>query len=167
MAQCLSNHQAQTAPAISDIQGLHLPNKKLRCSTVLILKALPHRPLPSEPRLYIELPSSDSKTFPRSAFTLWFHFSQTAGTLEIRSSYWETALTAKKKGMTLGCNKEELNTEYICWANWGSEILKFALSYTDRKCQKQNVNIVWIQRSTLPIVITYLSTEAEEHDGWE
>lgn len=110
MAQCLSNHQAQTAPAISDIQGLHPPNTELRCSTVLILKALLHLPLPSEPRLYIELPSSDSKTFPHSAFNLWFHFSQTAGTLEIRSSYWETDFRAEKKGMTLGCNKEE----YIC-----------------------------------------------------
>lgn len=165
MTQCLSNHQAQTAPAISDIQGLHPPNTELRCFTVLILKALLHLPLPSEPRLCIELPSSDSKTFPHSAFNLWFHFSQTAGTLEIRSSYWETDFRAEKKGMTLGCNKEELNAEHICGANWGSEILKSALSSTDRKCQKQNVNIVWIQRATLLIIITSLSTEAEEHDG--
>lgn len=81
----------------------------------LTLKALSHFPFLqiSEPRLYTGLASLfDSKTFPHSAFNLWFHFSQTGGTLEIRSYYRETDLTAEKKDITLGCNKE-LNAEYL------------------------------------------------------
>lgn len=111
----------------------------------LTLKALSHFPFLqiSEPRLYTGLASLfDSKTFPHSAFNLWFHFSQTAGTLEIRSYYRETDLTAEKKDITLGCNKEELNVEYLLSKLGQWDAKTFALIYTDRKHQEQNVNIV-------------------------